>query len=104
MALIPSQTAKFTMMDMFAFMLFTKASLKWTLIANLLLNDMALFQGELYCHELEVHGHFKGLCRSSGRIIIYPGANVSGEIHAESIIIYPGAQVNIEGHTAQTIN
>ena len=60
--------------------------------------------GELFCEDLEIYGCFDGVCQSSGRVVIYPGAQVSGEIHAETLVVYPGAQVNVEGHTAQTMN
>ncbi|MCY4644192.1 MAG: polymer-forming cytoskeletal protein [Bacteriovoracales bacterium] len=72
--------------------------------SKLIIERRGSVSGDLHCHELEIHGIFKGVCRSSGRVIIFPGARVFGEIHAESIIVYPGAQIDMEGHTAQTIN
>ena len=81
-----------------------QGELKMAANSKLIIERYGLISGKLYCHELGIYGQFDGHCHSSAWVIIYPGAKVSGVIHAESLIIYPGAQVNIEGHTAQTIN
>ena len=72
--------------------------------SKLTIERQGMISGELHCHELEIHGQFSGVCHSSARIIIYPGAQVSGKIYAKSIVVYPGAQVNMEGHTERTLS
>ena len=72
--------------------------------SKLIIERDGSISGEISCYDLEIHGQLKGTCKSSGRVTIYPGATVSGDIQAESIIIYPGADIDIEGHTTQTIN
>ena len=72
--------------------------------SKLVLERRGFIEGEINCHELEIHGHLEGSCQSSGRVIIYPGAKVSGTIRAELVVVHPGAHVNMEAHTSQTIN
>ena len=72
--------------------------------SKLVLERRGALSGEVHCHEFEIHGNFEGTCQSSDRVVIYPGAQVSGTIRAELIVIHPGAQVNMDAHTSQTIN
>lgn len=60
--------------------------------------------GTIDCHELEVYGRIDGTINSKSRVIIYPGAQVTGNIECDSLSIFPGAIVNIEGNTAQTLS
>lgn len=53
----------------------------------------------IHCGELEIYGEFNGEIKSSGLVILYPTAIVTGKIIAKSIEIFPGATVNINGHT-----
>lgn len=66
----------------------------------------AVFEGNLFCHNVEVFGEIKGSVDASGTMVIRSSASVSGTIHAKNISIFPGAQINMEGHTAddQTSN
>ena len=70
--------------------------------SKLIIEREGSVSGEIQCDDLEVYGCLEGICHSSGRVIIYPGAMVSGEIHAKSLVVYPGSYLNIEGHTTQS--
>lgn len=56
-------------------------------------------EGDLYGHDIEVHGNFSGSLKASGVLTIRSSGNVSGKIQASQLNIYPGAIVNMEGQT-----
>lgn len=56
--------------------------------------------GTIKCHNIEIYGTFEGTLEASGKIIIYPPANITGKISASDLVIYPGAILNIDGNTA----
>ncbi len=55
--------------------------------------------GKIFCHDLEIYGVIEAEIESSGSIIIYPSAQVIGNLKAKSLEILPGAEVNMTGHT-----
>lgn len=55
--------------------------------------------GTIYCHNIEIYGHFEGSLKATGKVTIYAPAVVKGVIDANSLLIYPGAILNIDGHT-----
>jgi cytoskeletal protein CcmA (bactofilin family) len=56
-------------------------------------------KGNLDVHNLKVYGHIDGIIRSSGKVILYPGSSVEGEVTAENLVIQPGATANFKAHT-----
>lgn len=56
-------------------------------------------EGQLHVHDLKVFGRIKGIIRSSGKVILYPGSSVEGEITTEDLIVQPGAIANFKAHT-----
>lgn len=67
----------------------------------LILEKDSNISGDIKCHDIEIHGIFDGKINANGKIVAYPSAKVSGEIHCSSLIIYPGAFINIEGHAEE---
>lgn len=59
------------------------------------------FEGQVYCHDIEVFGSVRGTIHASGTLSIRSSANVSGNIKAKRMSIFPGAVLNIEGHTEE---
>ena len=68
---------------------------------GLVIETGGFFEGNIHCHEVEIHGRFKGTLESHQKVVIFPLANVSGQIRTKNLIIHPGAQVNIDGKTLQ---
>lgn len=60
----------------------------------------SIFTGILYAHDVEILGSFQGHLKSRGKVIIRPGAKVTGNIQAQDLVIYPGSFIEIEGHTS----
>lgn len=58
-------------------------------------------KGNLHVHDLKVFGHIEGIIRSSGKVILFPGSSVEGEVTAENLVIRPGATANFKAHTLQ---
>ena len=56
-------------------------------------------EGKIFCHNLEIYGVIEADIESSGKVVIYPSAEVSGTIKAKSIEVLPGAEVNMAAHT-----
>jgi cytoskeletal protein CcmA (bactofilin family) len=71
--------------------------------AKLVLEIGSLTEATIHCCDADIYGDFTGEIRSSGNIVLYPTANVSGKIIAKSLEILPGAVVNINGHTEETL-
>ncbi len=67
--------------------------------ADLFLERTALVRGEIYARDINIYGEFKGTIFSSGRIVVYPPAKISGKIHAKNLIVYPGAVLDVEYHS-----
>ncbi len=67
--------------------------------AKLILERAAVFEGILYCKEVEIFGDVKGTIKASGTVIVRSSAKLSGNIQANKLSVYPGAVLNIEGHT-----
>lgn len=59
----------------------------------------SFIEGDIYCHDIEVFGSFKGSIRASGKLTVRSSAILSGSIEAKGISIYPGAILNVEGNT-----
>lgn len=57
--------------------------------------------GTIYCDNLFVYGSIEGDIRATGRVVIYPSANVQGQVQAESLVIHPGSVVNMDGRTEE---
>lgn len=55
--------------------------------------------GKVNCHNFKISGKFTGKIKSSGNVIIYPQACVTGEIISSNLLIHRGAHVEIKGHT-----
>ncbi|HLE11776.1 MAG: hypothetical protein A2504_15240 [Bdellovibrionales bacterium RIFOXYD12_FULL_39_22] len=67
--------------------------------ATLYIERLGVFIGKINCHNLEIYGQFEGTIVSSGKVIIYPSAQVTGEIQCRNLLIMPGSSVNFTGHT-----
>ena len=67
--------------------------------APLSIEPTGLFEGTLFCHDLEIYGDVKGDIRSTGKVIIYPSASFNGQIQSSKIEIHPGSTVNMEAKT-----
>ena len=59
----------------------------------------AVVKGNVKCHNLIIYGVFEGNILASGKVCIYPCAQLNGKINANQIEIHPGALVEFEGHT-----
>ena len=70
---------------------------------KLTLERNASFEGNIYCHDIEVFGNIKGTVHASGTMSIRSSANISGNIQANQMSIFPGAILNIEGHTEERV-
>ena len=68
---------------------------------GLIIETGGFFEGNIQCHEVEIHGRFKGTLDSHQKVVIFPLADVSGHIRTKNLIIHPGALVNIDGKTLQ---
>ena len=55
--------------------------------------------GEVTCNNIEVYGNFEGIIKASGKVTLYPSAEVKGRVEAMELRIYPGAVLNMDGHT-----
>lgn len=66
---------------------------------QLTLERTGKLEGSVSGHHIEIFGRFKGNLYSTGKVVIWPSAEVLGKIEAKSLVIYPGATLNIEGHT-----
>jgi cytoskeletal protein CcmA (bactofilin family) len=67
--------------------------------SSLTIERSGIFLGNIKCHDLEIFGVFEGSVSSSGKVVIYPPAKITGEIKAKDFIVHPGAILNIKGHT-----
>ncbi len=72
--------------------------------ATLYIERSGNFLGKINCHNLEIYGEFEGTIISSGKVIIYPSAQITGEIQCKNILIMPGSNVNFTGHTIEEQN
>lgn len=66
---------------------------------DLFIEKDATVKGSIKCHNLNLYGFFEGNILASGKVSIYPCANLNGKINASQIEIHPGALVDFEGHT-----
>lgn len=55
--------------------------------------------GELYCYDVEIFGHFQGSIKAAGTLTIRSSGVVSGKVEANNLSIFPGAILNMEGQT-----
>lgn len=69
--------------------------------SELTIEKTGSISGQLHVHNLKVYGRIEGSIRSSGKVILYPGSSVEGEITAENLVIQPGAIANFKAHTLQ---
>ena len=67
--------------------------------ADLIIEKNGAVKGEVTCHNIEVYGVFEGMIRASGKVTLYPSAEVKGRVEAMELRIYPGAILNMDGHT-----
>ncbi len=67
--------------------------------SKLVLEINSLTDGTLVCADLDIYGQFSGDIRSSGKVTVYPTADVEGRIVSKSLEILPGAVINMNGHT-----
>ncbi|MEI8347765.1 MAG: polymer-forming cytoskeletal protein [Pseudomonadota bacterium] len=51
------------------------------------------------CHNVEIHGHFDGILHASGKITVYPPAQLSGKVKYKDLVVYPGSVLDIEYHS-----
>jgi cytoskeletal protein CcmA (bactofilin family) len=58
-----------------------------------------LVKGNIEGHNIEIHGRFEGNILSTGKISIFPPAQISGKINAKHLMVFPGAVLDIEYHT-----
>ena len=72
--------------------------------SNLFLEKSCTFDGTINCHNIEIYGKFSGKLNATGKIIIYPPAEITGELKCSDMIIHPGANINISGHTSDPEN
>ncbi len=68
-------------------------------ISSLILGIDSRIVGKIYCHDLEIYGSIEAEIEASGKVIIYPSAQVVGNLKAKSLEVLPGAEVNMTGHT-----
>lgn len=69
--------------------------------SDLVVEKSGSIKGQLHVHDLKIFGRVEGTIRSSGKVILYPGSYVEGEITAENLVIQPGATANFKAHTLQ---
>ena len=67
--------------------------------ADLCIETNGQFAGNITCHNLEIYGNFKGTIKASGKVTVYPPANLIGVVKAKDLVVYPGATINIDGFT-----
>lgn len=67
--------------------------------SDLCIEKSGCFIGNITCHNLEIYGHFEGSIESSGKVTVYPPANLTGKVKTKNLVIYPGATINIDGFT-----
>ncbi|MEI8346039.1 MAG: polymer-forming cytoskeletal protein [Pseudomonadota bacterium] len=56
-------------------------------------------KGSIECHNVEIHGHFDGILHASGKITVYPPAQLSGKVKSKDLVVYPGSVLDIEYHS-----
>ena len=66
---------------------------------DLVIEKDGSFRGTLKCSTIEIYGIFQGSLESSGSVVIYPSAQVTGDINSEHLVVHPGAVINMEGKT-----
>ena len=69
--------------------------------SELIIEQTGSIKGQLHVHNLKIYGKVEGTIRSSGKVILYPGSSVDGEITAENLVVQPGATANFKAHTLQ---
>lgn len=67
--------------------------------STLILGIDSRINGKIFCHDLEIYGSIEAEIEASGKVIVYPSAQVIGNLKAKSLEILPGAEVNMTGHT-----
>jgi cytoskeletal protein CcmA (bactofilin family) len=67
--------------------------------ADLVIEHVGSFEGQLNCHNVEIYGNFKGVLNATGKVSIFPPAIVEGNITAKALKILPGASLNFDAHT-----
>lgn len=67
--------------------------------AALILGIDSNISGKIFCHDLEIYGSIEAEIEASGKVVIYPSAQVVGNLKAKSLEVLPGAEVNMTGHT-----
>lgn len=55
--------------------------------------------GILKVHDIDIYGSFEGELTATGKICLFPTANVEGKIIGKKLEVYPGANLNMTGHT-----
>jgi cytoskeletal protein CcmA (bactofilin family) len=55
--------------------------------------------GAITCHNIDIHGTVEGIIRSTGKVTIFSGAQVYGEINSAQLVIHPGATLDTDAHT-----
>jgi cytoskeletal protein CcmA (bactofilin family) len=71
---------------------------------KLTLERSCRFDGNIFCHDIEVFGEISGSINAAGTLSARSGSSVSGVINAEKISISPGAIINMEAHTKDEDN
>ena len=71
--------------------------------SDIVIEKSGSIEGELYAHNIIIHGEFKGTINALGNLIVRSSAKVSGKLVAKNICIYPGSTVNMEGHTNESL-
>ncbi|MEC8624278.1 MAG: polymer-forming cytoskeletal protein [Bdellovibrionota bacterium] len=67
--------------------------------ADLIIEKNGAITGEVTCNNIEIYGNYEGTIRASGKVTLYPSAEVKGRVEAMELRIYPGAVLNMDGHT-----
>ena len=67
--------------------------------ADLIIEKNGAVTGEVSCNNIEIYGTFEGIIKASGKVTLYPSAEVKGRVEATELRIYPGAVLNMDGHT-----
>ncbi|MCP3672357.1 MAG: polymer-forming cytoskeletal protein [Gammaproteobacteria bacterium] len=65
----------------------------------LIIEREGIIDGTISCYDLEIYGKVKGKVISSGKITIFPSAEVNAELFSQSLVIFPGATVNMTSQT-----
>ena len=64
--------------------------------SQLILGKTSRVMGVLKGHDVEIHGTFQGELHATGTLVLRPGSETSGTIHAAKLVVYPGAVMNSE--------